>query len=98
MSEGVFAPLGGVVAGVLFAGNPSPARTAWLKFRLGRMRRQAGATGITVSDLLGDAESPRSSRTASKRNPKAPALRIVQGGLDDELKNRKLPKDKRYLN
>jgi membrane associated rhomboid family serine protease len=99
MSEGVFAPLGGVVAGVLFAGNPSPARTAWLKFRLGRMRRQAGGTGITVSDLLGDTESPRSSRPASKRsNPKGPALRIVQGGLDDELKNRKLPKDKRYLN
>lgn len=97
MSEGVFAPLGGVLAGVLFSGNPSPARAAWLRFRLGRMRRQQGGTGVTVADLLGD-EPPRSSRPTTKRNPKAPPLRIVQGGLDDDLKNRKLPKDKRYLN
>lgn len=98
VSEGVFAPLGGCLAGYLFSGNPSPARTAWLKFRLGRMRRQAGGGGVTVSELLGDMDTPRSSRPATKRNPKGPALRIVPGGLDDDLKNRKLPKDKRYLN
>lgn len=98
MAEGACAPLGGVLAGYLFSGNPSPARTAWLKFRLGRMRRQAGSGGVTVSELLGDMDTPRSSRPATKRNPKGPALRIVQGGLDDDLKNRKLPKDKRYLN
>lgn len=95
MSEGVFAPLGGVLAGVLFAGNPSPARAAWLRFRLGRMRRQSGSGGVTVADLLGDAEAPRS---RPKRSAKAPPLRVVRGGLDDDLKNRKLPKDKRYLN
>jgi membrane associated rhomboid family serine protease len=98
-ADGVMAPLGGVVAGLLFAGTPSPARAAWLRFRLGRMRRaQAGEPyrGVTVSDLL-DEETPRS-RPSVKRPAKGPSLRIVQGGLEDDLKNRKPPKDKRYLN
>ena len=38
---------------------------------------------------------PRAPKRSSKGGP---PLRVVQGGLDDDLKNRKPPKDKRYLN
>ncbi len=94
--EGSFAPLGGVLAGVLFAGTPSPVRSLWLRLKLGSMRRKGGT--LTVSDLLeGDLDRPRVP-AAPKRTGKSPPLRIVQGGLDDDLKNRKPPKDKRYLN
>lgn len=93
--EGAFAPLGGVLAGVLFAGNPSPARSLWLRMRLGAMRRKGG--GITVEQLLGDDDVVRP-RPKRARDPKAPPLRILQGGLEEDLKNRKPPKDKRYLN
>jgi membrane associated rhomboid family serine protease len=92
--EGALAPLGGVVAGVLFGGSPSPVRSLWLRLRLGSMRRRRG---ITVEELLED-EMPSRSRGPSKRSRKAPPLRIVQGGLEEDLKNRKPPKDKRYLN
>ena len=96
--EGALAPLGGCLAGVLFAGSPSPARAFWLRLRLGSMRRRGG---ITVADLLegsdGDVQSRRP-KTSPTRSGKVPPLRIVQGGLDDDLKNRKPPKDKRYLN
>ncbi|HVH47796.1 MAG TPA: rhomboid family intramembrane serine protease [Labilithrix sp.] len=92
--EGALAPLGGVLAGVLFAGSPSPVRALWLRVRLGSMRRRGG---ITVEELLGD-ERPARPRSQPKRGGKAPPLRIVQGGLEDDLKNRKPPKDKRYLN
>lgn len=97
LSEGALAPLGGCLAAALFAGTPSPARTAWLKLRLGSLRRQSArdGRGITVSELLG--EEPPRSRPSVKRKA-GPPLRIVQGGLEDELKNRKVPKDKRYLN
>jgi membrane associated rhomboid family serine protease len=91
--EGALALLGGVAAGILFAGSPSPVRALWLRFRLGSMRRRGG--GITVEELLNDDMRPRVSK---KRSGKAPPLRVVQGGLDDDLKNRKPPKDKRYLN
>jgi membrane associated rhomboid family serine protease len=87
--EGAFAPLGGILTGLLFAGTPSPVRALWLRFRLGTMRRRGG---ITVEQLLQD-DRPRAARRG-----KAPPLRIVQGGLEDDLKNRKPPKDKRYLN
>lgn len=99
LSEGALAPLGGCLAAALFSGTPSPARTAWLKLRLGSLRRQGGGGGITVSELLGDAP-PRSRPSAIRGSAKkaGPALRIVQGGLENELKNRKVPKDKRYLN
>jgi len=90
--EGVFAPLGGVATGLLFAGTPSPMRALWLRFRLGTMRRRGG---ITVEQLLSD-ERPRA--PSPVRRGKAPPLRIVQGGLEEDLKNRKPPKDKRYLN
>lgn len=94
--EGAFAPLGGVAAGLLFSGTPSPMRAIWLRIRLGSMRRRGG---ITVQDLLGDMDSPGSRpRPTAKRSGKVPPLRIVQGGLEEDLKNRKPPKDKRYLN
>jgi membrane associated rhomboid family serine protease len=91
--EGALAPLGGILTGVLFAGRPSPIRTLWLRLRLGAMRR---GRGITVEQLLND-DRPTRPRTP-KRGGKAPPLRILQGGLEDDLKNRKPPKDKRYLN
>jgi membrane associated rhomboid family serine protease len=91
--EGALAPLGGILTGVLLAGSPSPVRALWLRLRLGAMRRRKG--GITVEQLLDDGlPRPKSPR----RSGKAPPLRIVQGGLEDDLKNRKPPKDKRYLN
>jgi membrane associated rhomboid family serine protease len=92
--EGAFAPIGGVAAGILFSGSPSPMRALWLRIRLGSMRKRGG---ITVQDLLGDMD-PGSRPRPTKRSGKAPPLRIVQGGLEEDLKNRKPPKDKRYLN
>jgi membrane associated rhomboid family serine protease len=96
--EGALAPLGGVVAGVLFGGSPSPLRALWLRIRLGSMRRRGGGGGITVEQLLNEDVAARPRPAAPKRTGKAPPLRIVPGGLEEDLKNRKPPKDKRYLN
>jgi membrane associated rhomboid family serine protease len=93
-AEGALAPLGGIAAGLLLAGTPSPLRALWLRLRLGRLRRRGG---ITVEDLLANDHRPRAP-APPRRGGKAPPLRIVQGGLEDELKSRKPPKDKRYLN
>jgi membrane associated rhomboid family serine protease len=93
-AEGALAPLGGILTGVLLAGHPSPVRALWLRLRLGAMRR--GGKGITVQDLLDD--RPSRPRSSPRRTGKSPPLRVVQGGLEDDLKNRKPPKDKRYLN
>jgi hypothetical protein len=54
------------------------------------MRRQGNA--LTVESLTG------SDRPRAPKRKGGPPLRVVQGGLDDDLKNRKPPKDKRYLN
>jgi membrane associated rhomboid family serine protease len=89
LPEGVVAPFGGVLAGLLFGGTPSLARTAWLRVRLSVLRRRSSA--LTVEDVL--APKP-------KRRPRlggAP-LRVVSGGLEEVLKKRNPPKDKRYLN
>ena len=96
--EGGAAPFGGIVAGWLFGGTPSPARSLWLKIKLGLLRRNG--TKLTVESVRADPDGPRSStRGAVRRSAKGgPALRIVQGGADDDDKNRKPPKDKRYLN
>ncbi len=89
LPEGVVAPFGGVVAGLLFGGSPSLARTAWLRLRLAVLRRRASA-GI-VDDIL-------SSKPKRRPRPGAPPLRVVGGGIEDVLKKRTPPKDKRYLN
>ncbi len=93
--EGALAPLGGIATGILLAGSPSPVRSLWLRLKLGALRRKGG--GITVEDLLAD-DRPSRPRTTARRSGKGPPLRVVQGGLEDDLKNRKPPKDKRYLN
>jgi hypothetical protein len=88
--EGVVAAFGGVLAGLVFGGSPSLARTLYLRAKLSLLRRRA--SHLRVEDVL----SPR----ASTRRPRggAPPLRVVQGGLEDVLKKRNPPKDKRYLN
>lgn len=90
--EGAFAPFGGVAAGMALAGSPSPVRALYLRIKLAFLRRR-GAT-LTVESITGSAERPR----ATKRSGKGPPLRVVMGGLEDDLKNRKPPKDKRFLN
>ncbi|MGD0674275.1 MAG: rhomboid family intramembrane serine protease [Polyangiaceae bacterium] len=88
--EGVAAPFGGVAAGLIFGGTPSLARTAWLTIRLAFLRRRS--VRLRSEDLLSQPKSPRRPR------PGATNLRVVPGGLDDVLKKRTPPKDKRYLN
>lgn len=94
MAEGALALLGGVTVGVLFGGTPSPVRAFWLRMRLGSMKKRGG---ITVEQLLND-NKPSSQPRISTGKRKGPPLRVVQGGLEEDLKNRKPPKDKRYLN
>lgn len=92
--EGAMAPFGGVAVGLALGGHPSPARALWLRLKLAVLRRRGAA--LTVESVLDDAPRARpAKRTASKGGP---SLRVVPGGLEDELKNRKPPKDKRYLN
>lgn len=68
--EGVAAPFGGVVVGLLFGGQPSPARRLWLKLRLERLARE--------SDKLAR------DRERRKRRAQGPALRVVRGGRDSD--------------
>jgi membrane associated rhomboid family serine protease len=89
LPEGVVAPFGGIIAGLVLGGSPSLARTAWLRLRLVVLRRRAGAP--SVEDLLG-------SRPKRRPRPGGPPLRIVSGGIDEALRKRNPPKDKRYLN
>jgi membrane associated rhomboid family serine protease len=89
LPEGVVAPFGGVIAGLLLGGTPSLARRGWLTLKLAILRRQASS--VTSADVL-------SSRPRRKARPGAPPLRVVPGGLEDALKKRTPPKDKRYLN
>jgi membrane associated rhomboid family serine protease len=89
LPEGVVAPFGGVIAGLLFGGTPSLVRRGWLTLKLAVLRRQA--TSVSVDDVL-------SAKPRRKARPGAPPLRVVPGGLEDALKKRTPPKDKRYLN
>jgi membrane associated rhomboid family serine protease len=92
--EGVAAPFGGILAGFLFGATLSPVRSLWLRMRLSSRRRSG--TALPVESITGTPERGR----AAKRSTKGagPPLRVVQGGLDEDLKNRKPPKDKRFLN
>ncbi len=88
VSEGPASPFGGLAAGWLLAGSPSPMRRVFLRIKLFFLRRR----GPTVHIDLGDRPRP-------KKRAGSPPLRVVQGGLDDEeLGKRNPPKDKRYLN
>jgi len=89
--EGMVSPFGGVLVGILLGGTPSVLRQIYLRLKLAVLRRRAGAPPVPMS--------PPS--TKGKANPTrrgAPSLRVVQGGADDELRKRRPPKDKRYLN
>ena len=92
LPEGVMAPFGGIAVGILLTGSPSPLRKLWLNIRLGVLRRRGAA--LTVDDVLAGSDRPR----PAKRRTGGPPLRVVPGGLEEDLKNRKPPKDKRYLN
>jgi membrane associated rhomboid family serine protease len=89
LEEGVVAPFGGVVAGLLLAGSPSRVRRAWLGLRLLVLRRHSGH--LRSEDILAQ-------RPARRPRPGSPPLRVVPGGLEEVLKKRTPPKDKRYLN
>ncbi len=86
-TEGLIAPFGGIGAGLLFAGSPSPLRAMYLNWKLGSLRRRTGG-GLSAAAML--------EPTAVRRRPGGPPLRVVQGGLDDD--KREPPRDKRYLN
>jgi membrane associated rhomboid family serine protease len=86
-TEGAAAPFGGVIVGLLLGGSPSVVRTLYLQAKLRFIRRQTGSIGMPLV------------RTAPRKpRPGSPPLRIVQGGLDEDLSKRQPPKDKRYLN
>lgn len=80
--EGTAAPFGGVVAGLLLAGSPSPIRRLYLEGKLWVLRRRGATHGAA---LLGPAKPKRRG---------GPPLRVVMGGADDA----KPPKDPRQLN
>lgn len=85
--EGVAAPFGGIVAGILLGGSPSVVRRIYLKAKLTILRRQGAAAN--VQPLLRE-------HRPSRKN--APPLRIVKGGAAEDDDKKKPPKDKRYLN
>ncbi len=87
--EGVVAPFGGVLVGLAVGGSPSPLRTLYLRIKLALLRRRSHS--LTVADVLSQ-RAPRRPRSG------APPLRVVPGGLEDTLRKRNVPKDKRYLN
>ncbi|MEO6420878.1 MAG: rhomboid family intramembrane serine protease [Polyangiaceae bacterium] len=85
--EGVFSPFGGVLVGVLLGGTPSVLRSLYLRIKLALLRRSSG--NAAIQPLL---------KAPPRRRPGSPPLRVVSGGLEDELKKRRPPKDKRFLN
>jgi membrane associated rhomboid family serine protease len=87
MSEGVVAPFGGVLTGMALGGSPSMFRRTYLKLKLALLQRRAGG-----APRVGPRPPPRKPRTSG------PPLRVLQGGLEEELRKREPPKDKRYLN
>ncbi|MCL2723594.1 MAG: rhomboid family intramembrane serine protease [Polyangiaceae bacterium] len=88
--EGAVAPLGGIAAGVLLGGTPSPFRAAWLRIKLAFLRRRSGG-GFDIESVL----HPERTRTTKARSRGGPSLRVVKGGADDDHRP---PTDKRYLN
>lgn len=87
--EGVLAPVGGLVSGILLSGSPSPTRALYLRAKLFVLRRRSGGKALRVEDLLEGRTQPQASK---KAKGKAPSLRVVQGGKSDS------PPDKEWLN
>jgi membrane associated rhomboid family serine protease len=87
--EGRVGPLSGVLTGLLFGGTPSVARRLYLRAKLLFLRRR-----LRSEDLL----DPQSQARPKPRSASSAPLRVVKGGLEDVLRKRKPPKDKRYLN
>ena len=88
VTEGVVSPFGGFIAGMLLAGSPSPLRALYLRVKLAFLRRGRGPVSLDLD------EGPRPTR----KRAGSPPLRVVVGGLDEDLEKRRTPKDKRYLN
>lgn len=91
MPEGVAAPFGGVITGLLLGGTPSVARSLYLRVKLALLRRRA-------TSVSRGGETPLTPRSSATKKSEGPPLRVVQGGLEDELRKRRPPKDKRFLN
>ena len=90
--EGVAAPFGGVVTGLLLGGTPSVMRTIYLRLKLGVLRQRAGGRAQMIP------KETEGLLTVRRRGGASPPLRVVQGGLGDDLRKRRPPKDKRFLN
>ncbi len=86
--EGVASPFGGVIAGLLLGGTPSPLRTLYLRGKLAVLRR--GSPPMRID--LGPERPVRRARAGG------PELRVVPGGLGDERDKPRGARDKRYLN
>jgi membrane associated rhomboid family serine protease len=86
-SDGVVAPFGGIVAGLAFAGGPSILRRTYLELKLAILKRRTGS-----------AARPAARASVRKARAGGPALRVLPGGLEEELRKREPPSDKRYLN
>jgi membrane associated rhomboid family serine protease len=89
-TEGVIAPFGGILAGMTLggaAGSPSMVRRTYLKLKLALLRRR---TGHMYRAALPAARKAR--------GVGGPSLRVLPGGLEEELRKREPPNDKRYLN
>jgi membrane associated rhomboid family serine protease len=91
--EGAFAPLGGIAAGVLLGGTPSPLRAVWLRIKLAFFRRRSGG-GLDVESIL----HPERARHSKTHRRGTPSLRVVKGGADNDHSRPRSPTDKRYLN
>ena len=83
LPEGMVAPFGGLITGMLLTGEPSPLRRWYLQTKLALLRGRGGRTMTAHEIAFGT--KPRKAR---------PPLRVVRGGSDDDED----PKDKRYLN
>jgi membrane associated rhomboid family serine protease len=87
MTDGVMAPFAGVLVGLTLGGTPSTLRRAYLQLKLAFLQRQAGGQLARTGRV-----------TARKARAGGPALRVLPGGLEEELRKREPPNDKRYLN
>jgi membrane associated rhomboid family serine protease len=92
LTEGVMAPFGGIVAGMTLAGgrgSPSMLRRAYLRIKLALLRRRAAGPMSLAT---------RPAARKARASGGAPPLRVLPGGLEEELRKREPPNDKRYLN